>query len=109
MRKPRVGQVFKDRDKYWHDVENMRAEGDNWRLPPWAFDFISVHPPYPNPINDGKKWTMCSPMKLVDPYSAKRPAFEDESHETKAACIKRARELARDHETFVVVCPGIPG
>ncbi|MDA8137014.1 MAG: hypothetical protein M0036_00050 [Desulfobacteraceae bacterium] len=33
-----------------------------------------------------------------------RPAFEQEGFETKASAIARAKELARQYQTFVVVC-----
>lgn len=109
MREPRAGQVYSDRDKYWARVETLRAS--DYKLPDWAFDFISVHPPivYSDPwIPETERkgnWSLCSPMKLVHPETAKRPDFEEERFPTRALALARARALAVGCGLFVVVCP----
>jgi hypothetical protein len=95
MNKPRKAQLF-NLDEYWPEVEKDRAEKG---LPSWCFDFISVHSSMARSV-----FTLVSPMMLVD-KTGDRPDFEDDSHPTKKAAIRRARELARQHNTFVVVCP----
>ncbi len=96
MREPRTGQLFNDRDKYWAEVEKMRdANG----LPKWCFNFISVH------LGTDNLYSFISPMCLVElGKDRKRPEFEAERHKTKHAAVKRAVDLAKETQTFVVVC-----
>jgi hypothetical protein len=108
MRQPRIGQVYGNRDQYWARVETLRAP--DYRLPNWAFDFISVHPPmvYSDPwipeTDRRGNWSLCSPTLLVNPVTAKRPDFEELRFARKVDAIRAAQDIARAKGLFVVVC-----
>jgi hypothetical protein len=98
MKRPRTGQLF-NREDYYEQLEKHRNEIGT-RNVPWAYDFISIHPPCAY-----STFGIMAPLMLVDLTTGKRPEWESERFKTKKEAVKRARELARIHNTFIVDCP----
>lgn len=99
MHQPRPAQFF-NREPYWDAVEQMRTPKG---LPPWTFDFISVHPGH-----DG--YSLISPMCLVEPKRGERPVFEGFKFPTKQNAVEAAKSIAKGrseqtHKIFIVYCP----
>lgn len=102
LNRPKNGTFFDNKESYWQQLEAMRIDG---KMPQWAFDFISMHPPVPM---DGKlygQYSLISPMCIIERRAdMRRPRFEAHQYRTKAKAIKAARALARHFGVFVLYC-----
>jgi hypothetical protein len=97
-RRPRIGQVFIDVQRYWEDVKPQE---------PWAHDFISVHGP--RQYDDGG-YTLISPLCIINERPlADRPQWESFTFPSKQEAVTAARDIAkgraRDMHIFVVIVP----
>lgn len=98
MNKPRIGQVYRDKNKFWNNVENMRTKEG---LPDWTFDFISVHESWWEKGSYG----FCAPMCLVNKNdNHNRMDFEEDLYQGKTKAIKAAKGIAKHYGVFVLVC-----
>lgn len=78
-----------NQSSYWNKMESARTK--TGKLPGNAFDFISIHN---NQWKEGERFSLLSPMMVVERLNGRRPWFENKQFETFESAKSYAKRLA---------------